>query len=99
MKTYPCSCGSEAIYIEKYEWLHNRDEISFAIWYYGSNNKRTLWDKLQHCWQVLKTGKPYLDQICLDPVDALELAADLEAMARECRIPGEERNGTSSTDS
>ncbi len=82
MKVYRCNCGSEAIHIEFLEW-NNHSEIAFSIWFIGSENAWTFREKLRHCWHVLRTGKPYPDQICLYPADALELANDLTAMAQK----------------
>lgn len=85
MKSYKCSCGSEAIHIERLGFI-GLDEIQVSIWHQGIN-KYTLREKVRHCWKVLTTGSPYPDQICLYPVDALEMAKDLEEMSR---IAGEQ---------
>lgn len=84
-KMYKCNCGNEAIHIERLDWLglNEIDEIMFSIWYNGSDQKWAFRELLRHCWQVLRKGKPYPDQICLYPVDALELAEDLKALAEE----------------
>jgi hypothetical protein len=90
-KIYKCTCGSEAIHIEQDDWFNHggtdglHPEIWFSIWYYGSGNRWTIKELLQHCWQVLKNRKPYPDQICLYPADAYALGEDLVAMARECQ--------------
>ena len=71
---FKCDCGQEAIHIERdlelldaplypkgYECL-----IYFSIYHYGiDSHKPTLKEKLRHCWQIMKTGKNYPDQIIL----------------------------------
>jgi len=87
VKAYKCNCGSEAIHIERLEWLsetgerYTNDEYQISIWHQGGN-KYTLKEKLRHCWRVLKTGKPYPDQVCLDLADARELVRDLAEMVQ-----------------
>ena len=84
-KFYMCSCGSEVIHIESFDASALSEkaasyEIEFAIFYYKYANKYSFWQRFRYCWRVLRTGKPYPDQICLHADEARRLGKDLVSM-------------------
>lgn len=58
-----CDCHGECIAID-YDPKYNETDISF--WSYGGYDDNTLtWkDRIRYCWQILRKGKPYGDQVC-----------------------------------
>jgi len=74
-KYYSCDCEMELIKIERDDELGG---IDFSIYVYGTgDNKTSLKDKLRYCWRILKTGRPYGDQIILSFETAKQMAMDL----------------------
>lgn len=62
-----CSCGTELLMVE-YEKEEKFEEWYFAMFERGThyNNKLTFWQRLRWGFQILKTGKPYTDELCLN---------------------------------
>jgi len=87
---YPCSCHSEVVNIERDIEMFGKEDkhydvsIYFAIYHYGTQDPRpTFSSKLRHCWQILKTGKNYPDNIILSVKEARKLAKELTQMSDE----------------
>jgi len=79
---YKCNCGSEVLNIEL-ETDRINDEnmvvyLNLSIWLMGHNNhKSSLYEKLRHCYQILRTGKNYADEIILPWEQVIQLSKDL----------------------
>jgi len=82
---YMCSCYCEALAVSDDAWDDKPDangilpgEIYLSIWSMGRRSKQLDWkDRLRWCWKILKTGFPFLDEICLKPIMAKKLGEDL----------------------
>jgi len=80
-KFFDCECGTEGFnweldidYFEK----HYHAQIYMSLWHLGTvNNKPSLWEKLRHCWQILKTGKNFPDSLVLHIDTAKEAGEEL----------------------
>jgi len=79
---YQCECGHETIEIQKGD---DKDrEIFFAMFFYGyQNHKYSFWQLLRHCWQLLRKGSPYADNVILSFENAQKLGKDLLKMTKE----------------
>lgn len=71
---YMCDCGSEGIVIHDLDELQ---EIDLSIVSYGFRNKLSIKDRIKYCYRILKEGRPYLDQICLNYDTARELVSKI----------------------
>ena len=62
-----CDCGSELICIEGWPSETGEKAIYISLWEQGNhnNNALTIFDRLRWCWQILKTGRPFTDEIIL----------------------------------
>jgi hypothetical protein len=60
-----CSCGGEAIVLDKYK---DEDLIYLSIWQDGCNvDNRLSWlQRFRWCWKIIRSGRPFEDQIILD---------------------------------
>jgi len=59
-----CSCSTEGLYIVKYK---NEQELYFSIFNRGLNPKKmSFLTKLRYIYNLLKTGKPFNDEMILD---------------------------------
>lgn len=63
MTWYKCDCGSEVLHIEAEAERIADDKLvvylNVSIMHVDS--RRSLWNKLRHCWHILRTGKNYAD--------------------------------------
>ncbi len=102
-KFFKCNCGAEVVHIEREIDILDKNKdawdasVDFAMFHYGTENMRpTLKEKLRHCWQILKTGKNYPDNIIMNIdearsmgeflikiTDAEQLKQDAEKMLQE----------------
>jgi len=90
---FRCSCGSEVIQIERSIEVIDREKnawdasIYFAMFHYGTQNPRpTLRDKLRHCWQIIKTGKNYADDVIMSIEEARKMGELLLALTNEDKL-------------
>lgn len=89
---FECDCGAEVIHVERDLELFDGNQhythwINFCIYHCGTeNHKPTLREKLRHCWQILKTGKNYADQIILTEDVAMKLGIHLLELTNEDNI-------------
>ena len=90
---FKCACHAEGIHIERDIDLVNRDtdvfdvQVYFSKWHMGTaNNRATLKEKLRHCWQILKTGHNFADDVILDVAKSRELANYILELTNEDSI-------------
>lgn len=87
---YACDCATEVI-------LLNKDKednwINFAIFSYGhyGDKRMGFWQRLRWCFNLLKTGNPYKDEIILSYETAKQLGEDLITLSK---IEEKEKCGT-----
>lgn len=82
---FKCTCGCRALSVEKVaDEIENITfgEIDIAMYHYGVESP-TLWEKLRHCWEILRTGKNYPDEIVLSYSEAQRLGLELMEMTGE----------------
>ena len=84
-KFIKCACSSELISLEY--WPDDK-QVYLSIWQrgWGNNNKLTLFERLRWCWQILRKGCPYGDQIILQREEIRELVEHLSEIEFECKI-------------
>jgi len=68
-----CDCGCQQMEVERFDYSYPtktgtivKDEgFNFTIWCRGRDGKRIYgWrEKFRWCWNILKTGKPWADDI------------------------------------
>lgn len=89
---YKCDCGTEMLVMEPEIDRMNEGKslffLNLSIWLLGYDNKPSLFQRLRHCYHILRTGKNYSDQIILDFEQADKLCDDL------CGILGEYNIGS-----
>ena len=78
MKTFTCSCYSEAISIEPFE-----DSVLFTIWYYGYRSPWSLHDWLKNIVRIILRKPPEVDTVILDKRTAKELASYILSLASD----------------
>ena len=68
-----CECHSHELHIER-DPLSNKDDYMWygSFWMRGYSEKNWKW-KWRVLWEVLKTGKPYGDEIVLSKEQMQEL--------------------------
>jgi hypothetical protein len=71
-----CDCGGHMLECEVYNWKNGDAGVNFTIWQYGRDGKQIRgWrEKLRWCWQILKTGMPWADDIIATNKEARGLA-------------------------
>jgi hypothetical protein len=65
-----CSCCSHELHFEK---DHEDDMWYISFWQRGYINDNSLKYRLKCIWNILKTGRPYGDEVVLDKEDLIEL--------------------------
>lgn len=75
-KFFVCSCRSHALHLMKFK---NEDECYVSIWLNGHEDLGWKY-KLRQIWQILKTGKPYGDEVVLTKDSALQLSKFVETL-------------------
>ena len=63
---YICDCHSELLLIDTSSYKEYGEIDLCMFQFYNVSDKHPLWDRLRQCWQIIKTGHPYSDQITLD---------------------------------
>ena len=94
---YDCECNSECINVERSIDIFEKNkkhpyyvQIFFAIYHYGTQNHRPIFrEKIRHCWQILKTGKNFADNIILSSETAKKLGKDLLKLSSQKEIDKE----------
>lgn len=67
-----CACHGEAI--EVTYWPHTDNEFWFSIWDQGFSRPLCWREKIRWCWNILRTGKPWADNIIVTPEQAKQIA-------------------------
>ena len=65
-----CSCGCHELHLEK---DHEDDMWYGSLWLRGYGEVPTWRYKLRCIWHIIKTGRPYGDEIVLEKKDLEEL--------------------------
>lgn len=71
-----CQCYGEGISVD-----YDADDnyYYFAYWSRGLTNRCLGWkEKIRHCWNIIKTGKPFNDEVILNQEDVIKLAEFLK---------------------
>jgi len=65
---FMCECHSEGVVVSYFD---EEKEIYLALFNYAHSVKtKTFWERLRWCWNVLKTGEPWADEVILDHITA-----------------------------
>jgi hypothetical protein len=77
-----CSCGSEAIVLDKYG---DENYIDLSIWENGCNadNRLSWYQRFRWCWKIIKSGRPFGDQITLDFKSVEDMVGSLIELSGE----------------
>jgi hypothetical protein len=54
--------------------------LNVSLWLLGYNSNPSIWQRLRHCWRILKTGQNYSDQIILNYESTKQLNKDLSSI-------------------
>ena len=77
-RIYMCTCRTEGISVESVEFANYPTEIEFAIFYRGEwGSKWPFWERVKYCFEILRRGKPFSDQVILSTSEAACLANDI----------------------
>jgi len=60
-----CDCGSEYVVLEPQDQEFLECGLYMSV-FAQAYHKPSFWHRFRHIWYTLKTGKPYVDQVCLD---------------------------------
>ena len=92
-KFFKCNCGAEVVHIEREIDILDKNKdvwdasVDFAMFHYGTENMRpTLKEKLRHCWQIIKTGKNYPDNIIMNIDEARSMGEFLIKITDETQL-------------
>lgn len=85
MKLYECDCHTHGFTVNGNEEL---GVIFMSFWAMGQAGNKLRWrDRLRWCWNILRSGEPYDDEVVLSPDGAMELASALAAGASRAQGP------------
>lgn len=79
-KFYECACHGEGIMMSyEYEEEGGLPQIDMAFFQYGNVGRHPLGfrERLRWAWNLIRTGRPFLDEVMLSQRTARELADDL----------------------
>lgn len=88
MQWYKCDCGSEVLHIEEDVMPITDNKLAtdgklivyLNVSIMHIDSRRSIWNRLRHCWHILKTGKNYADEIILNWDNMKKLSEDLQAI-------------------
>ena len=69
-----CECYGEALEVTHWRNKDCPDEFWFAIWQQGFKVPLCWREKIRWCWNILRKGKPWKDNIILTPEHAKQVA-------------------------
>ena len=69
-----CVCHGEALEVTHWPNKDCPDEIWFSIWQQGFTVPLCWRERFRWCWNILRKGKPWKDNIILTPEKAKEVA-------------------------
>jgi hypothetical protein len=85
-KAVRCSCFSEAVFVEPDQEV---GLVYISIMEHYGTGSRSVWDRIRWCWHMLREGRPYGDQMCLDRKRAKALVdlinEAVEKLPQECK--------------
>jgi hypothetical protein len=82
-KFVKCTCGCNMLEVERYEesYIHEGNKVIDRGWYFviwgRFREGKKIWglkERFRWCWNILKTGQPWADDIIATDKDARELA-------------------------
>jgi len=87
-KIYKCSCGCAALEMTNDDFDEHDPRLDVCIWRLGSPNsgRRTWRDRIRWCWNMLRLGQLYTDDIILDFNTVQELRRGLEEWSNQAYI-------------
>jgi len=79
MTWYKCDCGSEVLHIEEdvMPLTDGKLVVYLNVSIMHVDSRCSLWNRLRHCWHILRTGKSYADEIILNWENIQKLSDDL----------------------
>lgn len=69
-----CACHGEAIEVTYWPNDDMSDEVWFSIWEQGFSRPLCWRERIRWCWNILRTGKPWADNIIVNPEQAKQVA-------------------------
>lgn len=71
-----CTCSCQMLEAEVYDYKDGDNGVNFVIWARGRDGKKIYGfkEKIRWCWNILKTGSPWADDIIATTQDARGLA-------------------------
>jgi hypothetical protein len=70
-----CNCGCQILEVERYDYKDGDEGFNFVVWDRGRQGKRLRFkERIRWCWNILKTGSPWADDIIATNKDARGLA-------------------------
>lgn len=69
-----CACHTEALEITHLPNEDKPDEFWFSIWENGFDSRLSRRERFRWCWNILRTGRPWGDNIILTPEQAMQVA-------------------------
>jgi hypothetical protein len=85
IKCYPakdfwvtCECHADAFRVTDFEWDEGVGCINVSMYRIGSQGAILDWkERLRWCWNILKSGLPWNDELTITPEIAKEMGEDL----------------------
>jgi hypothetical protein len=72
---FQCDCCMEGLV---FEYDSEYKEVSLALWQYGGYSEKLDWkNRIRWCWNILRKGLPWVDQIMMKPKEARQLAQSI----------------------
>lgn len=70
-----CNCGGDMLEVERYNYRDGDEGFNFSSWSRGRHGKKLIWkERFRWCWNILRTGSPWADDIIATNQDAKGLA-------------------------
>ena len=75
-----CDCGTHILKVESIIDLYDdnkryNQDIQFAMFTYGEHvPKDSIWKRIKYCWNYMRKGTIFSDQLCFSEDEALKLA-------------------------
>ena len=72
-----CDCGGHQLECEVFNYKDGEAGVNFTVWEYGRDGKkiRSWKEKFRWCWNIIKTGMPWADDIIVTNKEARGLAS------------------------
>ena len=76
---FSCDCHAEGLILSEDDWGGDQGKhIEIAMWNYGSHGRVMPWsERFRWCWNILKSGLPWADEVILHPDEAKRLAESI----------------------